>query len=160
MFAHLQVSFTVLGHLGDNTLGEGALAHLRPRLLWEPSKTERVLLAERRDTQISGTRGKAGEGRLRQGSPTGTIAHSIPSPRISTGTTSGRPPGLLPMSDGASQFCPGIRGGQDRGMHTLSWAVPLLKSWGCPQTSLLTGILRANAGVWPESLGGNGGTRS
>lgn len=42
MFAHLQVSFTVLGHLGDNTLGEGALAHLRPRLLWEPSKTERV----------------------------------------------------------------------------------------------------------------------
>lgn len=43
------------GHPGDNTLGEGALAHLRPRLLWEPSKTERVLLAEGRDTQISGT---------------------------------------------------------------------------------------------------------
>lgn len=64
------------------------------------------------------------------------------------------------MSDGASQFCPGIRGGQDRGMHALSWAVPLLKLWGCPQTSLLTGILGANVGVWPESLGGNGGTRS
>lgn len=39
-------------------------------------------------------------------------------------------------------------------------AVPLLEPWGCPQISPPTGVFRANAGVWPEGLGENGGTRS